>query len=281
MSTHFILIWLFHVSYFWLACELLVTYSWVTCDFLVGYLWFTYGLLVTYFWVARYLLGLTWDLLVGYLWFTYGLLVTYFWVARYLLGLTWDLLVKYLCFTWDSPGTSLELTCGTVVSYYRDSLETYLGLTFDFIGILLELSWDTLMNYFWVSSVLSWGLLVLLVAFLWPRKTNQSFKFLVQIQSFQSAGHLYRTTTIIAINTFQVFTWLSQSTWEKCFCKDHAVVQIWSCASLPRHRWHGWPGVEGVKPTAKTYKKKQAKKYDFTYVTNMTKHQFRYIPKSI
>ena len=101
------------------------------------------------------------------------------------------------------------------MSYYRDSLETYFGLTYDFIGILLELSWDTLMSYLWVSSVLSWGLLVLLVAYLWPRKTNQSFKFLVQSQPLQSAGHLYRTTTIIAIRTFQVYTWLSQSTWEK------------------------------------------------------------------
>ena len=35
------------------------------------------------------------------------------------------------------------------------------------------------------------------------------------MQPLQSAGHLYRTTTIIAIRTFQVFTWLSQSTWEK------------------------------------------------------------------
>ena len=109
------------------------------------------------------------------------------------------------------------------MSYYRDSLETYLGLTFDFIGILLEPSWDTLMSYLWVSSVLSWGLLVLLVAYLWPRKTNQSFKFLVQSQPLQSAGHLYRTTTIIAISTFQVFTWLSQSTWEKVFAR----IRLW------------------------------------------------------
>ena len=60
----------------------------------------------------------------------------------------------------------MELTCERVVSYYRDSLETYFGLTYDFIGILLELSWDTLMSYLWVSSVLSCGLLVLLVAYL-------------------------------------------------------------------------------------------------------------------
>ena len=167
------------------------------------------------------------------------------------------------------------------MSYYRDSLETYFGLTYDFIGILLELSWDTLMSYLWVSSVLSWGLLVLLVAYLWPRKTNQSFKFLVQIQPLQSAGHLYRTATIIAISTFQVFTWLSQSTWEKSVCKDQAVVQIWSCASLPRHRWHGWPGVEGgVKPTAKTSKKQNQSKNMILYMWR-TWQTIRYIPKSI
>ena len=171
------------------------------------------------------------------------------------------------------------------MSYYRDSLETYLGLTFDFIGILLEPSWDTLMSYLRVSSVLSWGLLVLLVAYLWPRKTNQSFKFLVQSQPLQSAGHLYRTATIIAISTFQVFTWLSQSTWEKSVCKDQAVVQIWSCASLPRHRWHGWPGVEGgVKPTEKTSKKnKTNQKSMILYmwktwqIIGIYLNQFRYI----
>ena len=153
------------------------------------------------------------------------------------------------------------------MSYYRDSLETYLGLTFDFIGILLEPSWDTLMSYLWVSSVLSWGLLVLLVAYLWPRKqinpSNSWSKFSLSNQQAICIEPLRSLQSVPSKSLLDYHNLPGK----KCFCKDQAVVQIWSCASLPRHRWHGWPGVEGgVKPTAKTSKKTKPIKKVWFYI---------------